>query len=403
MPGHEARMPLIERYILRRTTRVFLITLAAMTATLWVTQVLRELDVVTAKGQAVWVFLLMTFLALPALVQVIAPIAFLAGTLATLSALTADSELPVIAAAGASRRAVDRPILVLGLLVMIAVAFSHHVLAPASLSSFRGLLTQVRADVIATLFRDGDFRALDNGLTMHIRAREPDGSFRGIFVSDERDPSESLQYSAERGLLLERTGSAFLVLQDGDLIREDRADGDTSIVAFETYALDLSRLAVPAGTLVFEAQERSTLYLLSPQPDDPMSGNPVRIRGEIHDRLAAPLYVPAFALLALAFLGRPRTSRQSRNLAIAMVVVLCVGFRAAGFAATALSRSQAAAIPFLYIVPVGAILLGIVAARRMKSAENPRFVEALGDRAAAAVQRMLRRAGGASPAGGGAA
>ena len=77
---------------------------ARWSATLWVTQVLRELDVVTAKGQAIWVFLLMTVLALPALVQIVAPIAFLVATIVTLNSLTTDSELPVISAAGASRQ-----------------------------------------------------------------------------------------------------------------------------------------------------------------------------------------------------------------------------------------------------------------------------------------------------------
>ena len=80
-------MPLIERYILRRATHAFLLTLGALVGTLWVTQVLRELDVVTAKGQAIWVFLLMTVLALPALGQVVAPIAFLVGTIVTLNSL----------------------------------------------------------------------------------------------------------------------------------------------------------------------------------------------------------------------------------------------------------------------------------------------------------------------------
>ena len=84
----------------------------------------------------------------------------------------------------------------LGVLVMLAVAVSHHVLAPASLPALRGLLTRVRADVIATLVQDGGFRAVDDGLTMHIREKAPDGSFRDIFVNDDRDPNESLQYSA---------------------------------------------------------------------------------------------------------------------------------------------------------------------------------------------------------------
>ena len=60
LPTGPKSMPLIERYILRRTTQVFLLTLGALVAVLWVTQVLKELDVVTAKGQAISVFLLMT-------------------------------------------------------------------------------------------------------------------------------------------------------------------------------------------------------------------------------------------------------------------------------------------------------------------------------------------------------
>ena len=128
-------MPLIERYILRRVTHAFLLTLGALVGTLWVTQLLRELDVVTAKGQAIWVFLLMTVLALPGLVQLVAPIAFLVGTIVVLNALNSDSELPVISSAGSSRRTVNRPFLLLGVVVMIIVAVSHHILAPASLSA----------------------------------------------------------------------------------------------------------------------------------------------------------------------------------------------------------------------------------------------------------------------------
>ena len=90
-------MPLIERYVLRRTTWVFLLTLAALVGTIWVTQVLRELDVVTAKGQTLWVLFVMTVLALPALLQVIAPVAFLAGCIIVLNTMNNDSDIAVVA------------------------------------------------------------------------------------------------------------------------------------------------------------------------------------------------------------------------------------------------------------------------------------------------------------------
>jgi len=384
-------MPLIERYILRRTLRAFLLTLGALVATLWVTQLLRELDVVTAKGQAIWVFLLMTVLALPALIQVVAPVAFLVAIILTLNGLTADNELPVISGAGAGPKAVNRPILIVGVVVMIGVAFSHHVAAPASLAALRGIVTRVRADVIATLVKDGGFRSVDDGLTMHIRQKAPDGSFRGIFVNDERNPDESLQYSAAQGMLLERDGGSFLVLQDGDLVRDDRRKGETNVVGFETYALDLSQIGAPNASAFFKAKERSTFYLMAPEPGDPFSREyPERVAAELNDRTSAPLYALAFAFIALAFLGRPRTSRQDRGFAIAATVLFCLALRAAGFAAVAVARGSGGAVPLLYLIPLGGIAFGLYATMRHVRLQTPHIAERAWDRLMR-IPRLARR------------
>lgn len=393
-------MPLIERYIFRRASFVFLVALGALVATIWVTQVLRHLDVVTAKGQAIWIFLLMTMLALPALVQVIAPVAYVIGAVVTLNNLTGDSEFPAISAAGASPKAVNRPVLTLGVLVMLAVALCHHVLAPASQSGLRGLLTRVRADVIATLVQDGGFRAVDAGLTMHIRQKAPDGSFRGIFISDERDSGESLQYSAAQGFMLEQSGGSFLILENGDIVREDHVGGQRNVVAFETYALDLSQVGAPNAAAMLEAKERSTLYLLNPSSSDSaIASEPERVTYEIHSRTSAPLYTLAFGLVALAFLGRPRTSRQDRSFAIAAVVLACVAMRGAGFAVGAVSRTSAAAIPFLYLVPLVGIAFGVGVIALGAQLRMPRIVESIWDNVAELGRHVLARITPAHPQG----
>lgn len=387
-------MPLIERYVLRRATYIFFLWLCAITGTLWVTQLLARLDIVTTKGQAMWIFFLMTVTALPALIQVVAPIAFFAAAIVTLNALTNDSELPVIAAAGASRSTVNRPIIMLGIFVTLAVSISYHVVAPASLAVLRELVTHVRADLIASLVQDGGFRSVDQGLTMHIREKAPDGSFRDIFINDDRDPNETLQYTASHGLLLERDGDSFLVLQNGDLIREDRTDGETSVVHFGTYALDLSQIGSPNASAIYDARERSTLYLLDPPQDDSsVRSNATRIVFELHNRIAAPLYTLVFAFAALAFLGRPRTNRQDRSFAIATCVLFCLSLRVAGFAAAAISDNSIAAIPFLYAIPLTGIALGLAAMILDARLATPRFVEAAWDWMTAALRPRLAPAG----------
>jgi lipopolysaccharide export system permease protein len=384
-------MPLFERYVLRRTARGFLLVLGALTATLWIAQIMEDLDVVTAKGQAIWVFLVMTVLALPALVQVIAPIAFMVGAIASLNSLATDSELPVIAGAGASRKAVIRPILALGIAVTIGAALAHHVLTPASLGTLRTLLTRIQTQMIATLVQEGGFRSVSDGLTMHLRSKASDGSLQGIFIDDQRDPNTSLQYTAEQGVLLQERGNAYLVLQRGDMIRNDRAKSDNNVIAFETYALDLSQIGGPGAAAGYRAKERSTLYLLNPSVDDTLlKDNPARVASEIHDRMTAPLYPIAFALISLAFLGRPRTNRQDRNWAIASAVLLCVSLRVAGIVAVQVTRGSSFAAPFMYLIPMLGIAIGGYAAMRDTAPHVPRPVAALWNAASTAGLRLLR-------------
>jgi lipopolysaccharide export system permease protein len=387
-------MSLIERYVLRRASRIFFLSLCAVIGTLWVTQVLRLLDVVTAKGQAIWTFVMMTIVALPALVQVVAPISFLTGAILTLNSMTHDSELPVIAAAGASRSTINRPILVLAIFITVALSFSYHVVAPASLAVLRELVTHVRADVIAALVQDGGFRSVDQGLTMHIREKAPDGSFRDIFVDDARNPNEALQYSAAHGFLLDRAGGSYLVLQSGDMIRQDLTTGETNVVDFETYALDLSQLGSPDATAIYKARERSTLYLLEPDSEDTsLNFRPARVAFELHDRIVSPLYTIVFAVLTLAFLGRPRTNRQDRSFAIATVVILCMLLRTGGFVAAAISSNIPAAIPLLYVIPALGFVFGLGAMIFDARLPIPAFVETMWDRLSTTSRPRLASAG----------
>lgn len=385
-------MPLFERYILKRTTYAFLLTAGALIGTLWVVQLLRSLDVVTAQGQAIWLFLVVTVLAMPPFGQVVAPIAFLIAAIVTLNRANNDSELPVIAGAGASRIAVNRPTLVLATAIMLAAMLSHHVLAPASLAALRTITSRMQATMIATFVQDGGFQTVQPGLTMHIRERAPDGSFRDVFISDERDPNESLQYIAAEGMLVNEIGGSFLLLQNGDLIREDRVKREHTVVDFETYALDLSRIAGSAGDVRYRAAERSTLYLLNPPPDDEvLKERPEQVWGEIRDRITAPLYTLAFALISLAFLGRPRSNRQDQSLAIVAAVGICLLLRAGGFAALQAARGAASAVPLVYLLPLAGIAFGAYATIRDARLRLPPAIEAAWDRGARIALHLVRR------------
>ena len=387
-------MRLLERYIFNRMALAFAVTLGAMLGVLWMTQILREIDLVTAKGQTVWVFFLLTLLAMPLFIQIVAPIAFLIAVIFTLNALNADSELPVMSASGASRTVVARPVIVFAIIILVASAFLHHVVTPASRTALRDLISRVRADIIATVIKDGGFRRVEKGLTIHIREKAPDGSFRGVFVSDERNAAESLQYLAETGVLVDRGASAFLIMQKGTLIRESKPSSGTNIVSFETYAFDLSQFTAGEMQTNYKPGDRSSAYLIRPSADDPVYQlRPQQFASELHDRMSAPLYVLAFALIVLAFAGRPRTNRQDRGFAMAMIVATCMFLRGSGFAVLAVAGAHRFALPLLYFVPLAGIAFGAVAFASNARLPMPAFIERALDRSGAALERILVRFG----------
>ena len=106
-------MSRIERYVLRTATTAFLTGLVILTGVIWITQALRQIDLLTSKGQTILIFFMMTGLALPSLVGIIAPVALFAGILYTLNKLNGDSELVVMSAAGVSPGRLLRPLALL--------------------------------------------------------------------------------------------------------------------------------------------------------------------------------------------------------------------------------------------------------------------------------------------------
>jgi len=346
----------IERYVFRVAAYAFLAGLAALTGIVWVTQALRQIDLLTNKGQSLLVFLSITGLTTPSLVAVIAPVALFVGVLYCLNQLNGDSELVVMSAAGVSPARLMRPFLLLSAMVFALVATLYLEVMPWSFNAIETLSALIRADFIANFARPGAFNDLTSGFVFHFRERGPDGSLRGVFMQDRRDPAHITTYISEVGKTVTRDGETYLVLSKGTYQRPERS-GDSAIVTFDDYAIDLSQF-MRKGDTVKRPRERSTIELLhvdkTNEQERKMAG---RFRGELTDRLASPLYAFAAGLIGFAALGEARTTRQGRGVAIAVAVLIFVALRMLGFAITSLSATDARATIFALALPIGASAL----------------------------------------------
>jgi lipopolysaccharide export system permease protein len=395
-------MKLIERYIFRRAAGAFVLTLMALAGVVWVTQALRQMNIITAKGAALLVFFEITALALPFLVIVIAPFALMIAAVQTLNAFNAESELVVLNASGASRFVVLKPLMVLAVVTAAAMLFLTTWASPMSLRALREQLTRVNVDLVANIVQPGRFVDIEGGLTFHIRNRSGDGSLAGLFVEDRRDPDIAFTYIAERASIIEMFGKTLLVMRDGVIQRRTNKDANLSLVDFESYAFDLSGLTPTTSAPNYRPSERSTAELwtssgVEANADAVTRRNAGRFRAELHDRLSQPLLPLAFAMVAFLALGDARTTRQGRGMAILATIVAAALLRGIHFAASSATATSDAAVGLLYAVPIGTVVIGLflVASDRTLALPRPvaRLFDAVGDGVGAVTRRIGDRLG----------
>jgi lipopolysaccharide export system permease protein len=381
-----------DSYIFRTTLASFAVILASLTGVIWITQALRGIDLMTSQGQTILTFLGLTSMAVPVLVLVIAPLALMIAVAHTLNRLATDSEIIVMNAAGLSPLRLLRPFVFAAAVVAILVGLIGAYVAPEGLRRISRWDSEITADILANILQPGRFAQLEQNLTIRVRERQPGGLLVGVFIDDRRDPKERVSIIADHGTVLKNADGSFLVLEDGTLQRFELGKRDPALVAFGRYAFDMSKFS-KARDVTYGIRERYLWELIWPQPGDPLVARlPNQFRAEMHDRLMAPIYPFAFAALTFAFLGMPRTTRQSRNFSVAGAIAAVFLLRLAGFACSIMTNTNPWFAALQYLLLAGAIALGMWISARHIVIEPPARLMELINALAASIARLRPRA-----------
>ncbi|MGE3915703.1 MAG: LPS export ABC transporter permease LptF [Hyphomicrobiaceae bacterium] len=348
------------RYIFRQAAGSVAMIMASLTGMVWIALALRQLNLVTSQGQDTWLFIKMTLLALPNLMALIAPVALLVSTIHVLNRLNGDSELIVTTAGGGTVWTIAKPLLALALIVAMAVSLVNHIAMPWSLRLLRTYIIQVRTDLISQVIQPGRFSTPESNLTFHIRDRELSGVLVGLVMHDARDDKITSTYLAERGHIIKQEGAGYLLMEKGHILRRPRNGDPVQVIAFESYAVDLDRFEAKEQGGELKPRERYLDELVHPPADDVIGQRqPGLLRAELHERFSSPLYPFAFVLIAVAFIGHARTTRQNRIQAIVAAFIIATSARLGGLAGTNVVALKASATWIVYAIPLAGAALGI--------------------------------------------
>ena len=345
-------------YLFRQTSSALALILLSLCGVVWIALALKELKLLTSKGQDVLTLLTMTSLAIPNLIALIAPVALLVATIHVLNRLNSDSELIVVTASGGSIWRVVRPLLILAAVIALLVALVNHIVMPWSLKQLRLKILEVRSDLIAQVLIPGRFSNPEPGVVVHIRNRTLDGTLQGLLIRDER---RAMSYLAERARVIKDDETAYLAMENGHILRRTSKNSPPDVLAFQSYAIDLERFDRRQSAHVWRPRERYLHELLEFKPKGKKGLRKLgRYKAELHDRFASPLYPFLFVLLAVAFVGQAQSTRQSRTQMVALAFLTAGLFRGGGLAMNNLVAVNPELAPLMYAVPLAGVLLASV-------------------------------------------
>ncbi|MCG8441362.1 MAG: LptF/LptG family permease [Caulobacterales bacterium] len=364
---------MLQRYILRQALWPLIAAVSSLGVLALLTQSVSTLDLIIDQRQTLGVYLKITGLALPQLIAYILPLALLIATFYSMNRLQSDSELVVCKAAGVSRWRLASPLVKLGIAAMVVNLTINLWVQPTSFRAMRALLYEVRADLAAKLVRPGQFHNPAEGLTIYARDIEPGGRVVDLLIEDATNAAQPVTYMAKAGVFTDVSGEVALVMYEGSAqsLSEDRT---LSFLDFDSYTFVLSTIIHTPESLFYKLSDLYLHELLFPDPYQLWTWRyHAEVLAEGHFRLTAPLYNPAFVLIALAAILGGEYSRTGyfRRIAIAAAAALIV--RVLGFAAQSASADNVAFNLLQYAIPLATAggALWIILSPRVHRARSP--------------------------------
>jgi lipopolysaccharide export system permease protein len=347
-------MRLIDRYLLRQLVGPTLLATAALTAVALLSQSLSGLDLIVNQRQSALVFLKITLLYMPQLINMILPISLFVATLVALNRLHTEQEIVVCFAGGMSRWRVISPAMRLSVMVALVSLVLTLWIQPLSYRAMRVTLQGVRADLAATMVKPGRFTHPAAGLTVYAQSSVDDDGYRNIFIHQDNGQGRATTVTAREGRLEKRQGAPVLIMKHGANQSFSRA-GVLNYLSLDEYVFDLRDLMSLDQTVHYKLSDRYLHELFFPDLRNEWERkNQEKMLAEGHSRLAAPLYNIALMAMALAAVLGGSFSRFGYAARMGAVAGAAVVVRSIGFAVQAAAAGDAGLNLLQYAVPLAA-------------------------------------------------
>lgn len=333
------------RYLFKQLVSATISVALILSASIWLTQSLRFIDIVINKGLPFTTFLKLTFYLFPDIFGVILPIAFFIAILFTYNKLENDHELIIFRATGVSDLKLATPVLVLSALITLCLYYINLHVMPKTLREFKDMEYTIRNQASAILIQEGQFTNIQ-GATVFVRSQKSGHRLEGILVHDARKPNQPTTIVAEKGYLAQTDKGLQLVMINGNRQHLKGKTGRPEMLYFDEYTVNLTQHSKKIEQRTRKPYEMGLLELFDPfQPDSLHSR---KMKAEGHKRIIMPLLTMVFALIAISVMLFGEFSRRRRLKRILTAVASVLAIQLFTLALLNLSDKLPWVIPIMY-------------------------------------------------------
>lgn len=317
-------MSLLDRYLAREILLPFAAGLVFLTQILLATQILSQANVLLGAGVSVLDLARVAADLVPHFLGYVLPVAFLLGAVVGAGRLAEDRELVAVSAAGISPARLARVPVGLGLLVAAVALWVGLVLEPAGLRAARLRVNDLIRKNVTSDVRAGVFYEDLPNVTLYAESTRG-GRWRHVLISDRSDPAAPLLALSDAGRL-EPAGEGDdlrLVLDRGELHREELQAEEYVTARYQraTITLGIGAALSDRNRLVGSPFELGPGEIIARARAARDPADARRWWSFLHRRIAGPLAIVVFGLLAVPVAASRRGGRAFGYTATLLAVV----------------------------------------------------------------------------------
>jgi lipopolysaccharide export system permease protein len=318
---------IIDRYIIRELTKIFLISVGSLTMVLYLDRFLFIAEMIINRGVTfLEIFRIMAYIS-PSFLAITIPISVLFSSVATFNQFSGSNEWVAMKACHLSFLQIMRPVIFFSIITYLLTASIMIYALPWGNLAYKQLIFKIIKDRTNIDIKSNIFNYNFKNLVILANNREGDYSLTDVFIADSTQSKSPRIINAKKALILPNIESlkVQLELRNGTIHDTNDSQNEYQIIKFNGYEINLNipdteRLEKDA---MLGNRELSISQLINQINEFQKKGLPTNVTMvELSKKFAIPFTCLLFGLLGAPIGIKSNRSGKSGSIAISVLITI---------------------------------------------------------------------------------